>query len=55
MLLRSLSYGIERSKLATMIYGVSRNKGDGIGYSEEAPLKRMHTLVKSKEPHCYCV
>jgi hypothetical protein len=33
--------GIDRSKLASMIYGVSINKGDGIGFATESPFKKV--------------
>jgi hypothetical protein len=33
--------GIDRSKLASMIYGVSRNKGEGIVFIEESSFKKI--------------
>ena len=45
--------GVDRSKLASMIYGVSRNKGEGIDLSEKAPPKRMQIPEKSKKPPFY--
>lgn len=44
--------GIERSKLASMIYGVNINKGEDIGYSEDEPLDMIHTLEKPKNAPC---
>ena len=39
--------GIEKSKLASMIYNVSRKKkSEGIGYSEDAPLQKMQVREK---------
>jgi hypothetical protein len=35
-----------------MIYGVSWNHGEGIGFSE-APCKMMLTLEKSMNPSCF--
>jgi len=35
-----------------MIYGVSRNKGKGIGYTESKQVKDVHNLVKSKPTAC---
>lgn len=46
-------HSIYRSMLASMIYGFSRNKGEGISFSKEAPLKTMQNLEKSKKPPCY--
>jgi len=44
--------GIERNKLAFMIYGVNRKKGEDIGYSEDEPLDRIHTLEKPNNAPC---
>jgi hypothetical protein len=33
--------GNDKSKLASMIYGVSINKGDGIGFATESPFKKV--------------
>lgn len=46
-----LANSIGRSKLASMIYGLSKNHGEGIGFSE-APCKMMLTLEKSMNPSC---
>lgn len=44
--------GFDRTKLAYMIYGVNRNKGEGIGYSQDSFNQRVNTLVKPMKPSC---
>lgn len=38
------------TKLASMIYGVSRNKGEGIGYSQKRFNPRSEILIKPIKP-----
>jgi hypothetical protein len=45
--------GIDRSKLASMIYGVSINKGEGIGFAVESPFKKVKTPMKTKKTPCF--
>jgi hypothetical protein len=43
---------IERIKLASMIYGVSRNKGERVGFSEDTTHQSMKVLEKPIEASC---
>jgi hypothetical protein len=43
---------IERSKLASMIYGERRNKRKGIGYIEDEQEPKVHTLDNPKHVVC---
>jgi len=43
---------IERSKLASTIYGVSRNKGEGVGFLKDKPHKSMEVLEKPMKLSC---
>lgn len=40
------------TKLASMIYGVCRSKGEGIGFSQKHFNPRLGTLVKPMKPSC---
>ena len=44
--------GIDRTKLISMIYGVSRNRREEIGFTIESPFKKVQTHVETKKPHC---
>lgn len=37
---------LERTKLASLIYGVSRSRGDGMGYYQKLVNPRTETLIK---------
>lgn len=43
---------LNKHELATMIYGVIINKGEGIWLWNEAPNKRMQIPEKPKKPPC---
>lgn len=42
--------GLEITKLASMIYGVSRSKGEGMGYCQKPFNLRTKTLIKPSDP-----
>jgi len=41
--------GNDRRKLAYMIYGVSINKEEGIGFATKSPFKKVQTPMKTKK------
>lgn len=43
--------GLNRTKLTSMIYGVSRRKGDGLGYFQKPFNPRSGTMIKPIEPY----
>lgn len=43
-------YGYERTKLASMIYGVSKSKGGGLGYHQKPYNSRTNILMKPSNP-----
>ena len=44
--------GNDISKLASMIYGVSINNGEGIGFATESPFKKVQIPMKTKKAPC---
>lgn len=44
--------GFDRTKHASIIYGVRRNKEDGISFSQNTSNQRVETWVKPMEPSC---
>lgn len=42
--------GFNRTKLPSMIYGVSRSKREGLGYSQKCFNPRSDTLIKPRNP-----
>ncbi|XP_050919270.1 uncharacterized protein LOC127136792 [Lathyrus oleraceus] len=42
--------GFERTKLASMIYGVSKSKGEGIGFYQKPYNPRTDVLIKPSDP-----
>lgn len=51
-----LAHGLKISKMASIIYGVSRNKMKGIGYIENEQNSNVHGLIVPKHAICfYCL
>ena len=46
----SIIYGFKRTKLASMIYVVSKSKGEGLGYYQKHYNPRINVLVKPPNP-----
>lgn len=42
--------GLERKKLASIIYGVSKSKREGMGYSERCSNRKSQLLKKTSNP-----
>lgn len=43
-------YGFERTKLTSMIYELSKSKGEGLGYHQKPYNPRTKILMKSSNP-----
>jgi len=44
---------IERNKLASMIYGVSRNIREGVAFSSDTPYESPEVLEKPMKSSCF--